>query len=150
MDPKRELLRHLLATIAYRGSKALRDAPENFGTLKASESSRTPVEIVAHMGDLFDWALALTQGAATWNPSKPLAWDAEVARMFESLRRLDAHLASEDALQCSPERILQGPIADALTHVGQLMMLRRLAGAPVKGENYFKAAIAVGQTGFNR
>jgi GAF domain-containing protein len=147
MDAKQELLRHTLATIAYRGGKAVRGAPASFASFKANETARTPAQIVAHMGDLFEWALSILQGTQRWKDSTPLPWDAEVARFFETLAQLDAHLASDDALGCPAEQIFQGPIADALTHVGQLAMLRRMAGAPVRAENYFKAAITIGRVG---
>jgi hypothetical protein len=147
MDPKRDLLRHALATIAYRGGKALRGAPDAFGDFRPGDSARTPAQILAHVGDLFDWALSILKGAQQWKDSPPLPWDAEVTRFFETLGRLDAYLASDAPLDCSAEQIFQGPIADALTHVGQLMMLRRVSGSPVRGENYFKAAITVGRVG---
>jgi hypothetical protein len=147
MDPKRDLLRHALATIAYRGARALRGAPESFAAFSAADAIRTPVQIVAHLGDLFDWAVTIAAGAARWHTSVPLAWEAEVARFFAALGQLDAQLASADPLACPPEQLLQGPIADALTHVGQLMMLRRMAGLPARSENYFKADIASGRVG---
>jgi hypothetical protein len=147
MNDKRELLRHALATIAYRGGKAVRSAPESFATFKAHPASRTPSEILAHVGDLFDWALSLASGAQAWKDSPPLAWDREIERFFAALGRFDAYLASDAPLGESPERLFQGPIADALTHVGQLTMLRRLEGTPMRSENYHKADIAVGRVG---
>ncbi len=146
-DPAREFLRHTLATLAYRGGKVLRDAPEGFGSFRLSEASRTPVLILAHIGDLLDWALWLAQGRHEWHQAEPQAWDAEVARFFEGLRRLDEFLASDTPLGFPAERLFQGPVADALTHVGQIAMLRRQAGSPVKGENYFKAEIVAGRVG---
>jgi hypothetical protein len=147
MNDKRELLRHALATIAYRGGKAVRGVPEGFATFKVHSASRTPSEILAHVGDLFDWALSLAKGAQAWHDSKPLPWDQETRRFFESLERFDSYLASEAPLSESPERLFQGPIADALTHVGQLTMLRRVEGTPMRSENYHKADIAVGRVG---
>jgi hypothetical protein len=94
-----------------------------------------------------DWALSLVRGSHAWKDSAPLPWEQEVARFFEAVRRLDGALASTDPLGCPAGRLFQGPIADALTHVGQIAMLRRLAGAPVKGENYYKADIAAGRVG---
>jgi hypothetical protein len=147
MNDKRELLRHALATIAYRGGKAVRSAPESFAGFKADPASRTPSEILAHVGDLFDWALSLAKGAQTWRDSAPAVWDQEIDRFFAALGRFDAYLASDEPLGESPERLFQGPIADALTHVGQLTMLRRLHGAPIRSENYHKADIAAGRVG---
>jgi hypothetical protein len=147
MNDKRELLRHALATIAYRGGKAVRGAPASFATFKIHATSRTPAEILAHVGDLFDWALTLAQGAQAWHDSKPLAWDKESERFFESLGRFDAYLASDSPLAESAERLFQGPIADSLTHIGQLTMLRRVEGTPMRSENYHRADIVTGRVG---
>jgi hypothetical protein len=146
-DPARQLLRHTLATIAYRANKPLRNAPPSFPDFRACASARTPAQIVAHIGDLFDWSLAMARGKAAWHDSQPLPWDAEIARFHSTLEQFDNYLASADPLHESPEKLLQGPIADALNHVGQLTMLRRLAGAPIKGENYHKADICAGRVG---
>jgi len=141
------LLRHTVATLAYRGGKAIRGAPADFAAFRAGATSRTPAEILAHVGDLLDWALHLSRGEHVWKNSPALAWDAGVARFHEALARLDAELASDAPLGCPAEKLFQGPIADALTHVGQIALLRRLAGSPVKGENYFKAQISAGGVG---
>ena len=146
-DPKRDLLRHTLATLAYRGSKTVRDAAATFAGFRTAEKSRTPAEILAHIGDLLDWALSLAQGKQAWHDSKPLAWDQEVQRFHAGLAALDGFLASSAPLGCSAEKLFQGPVADALTHVGQIAMLRRLAGSPVRAENYFQAGIEVGRVG---
>ncbi len=149
-DPKREMLRHTVATLAYRGGKAVRDARDSFASFKASETTRTPGQILAHVGDLLDWALSIAQGNETWNNSEPLAWNNEVARFHSALKSFDNYLASEAALDASCERLFQGPIADALTHVGQIAMLRRIAGEPMKGENYSRAKIEVGRVGVDQ
>jgi hypothetical protein len=142
-----ELLRHSLATLAYRGGKAVRGAPDSFGAFHLAATSRTPVQILAHIGDLLDWALSIARGQETWRESPPLAWPDEVSRLYDGLARLDAQLAAEDPKGASVEQLFQGPIADALTHVGQLTLLRRLAGSPVRGENYMRAEIAAGRVG---
>src|SRR5580698_6325825 len=146
-DPKRELLRHALATVAYRGGKAVRNAPEGFAAFHADEGVRTPGEILAHMGDLMDWALSMAAGKQVWNNSQPLAWDKEVESFFAALKKYDDYLASNEPVKAPLENLFQGPIADALTHVGQIAILRRLAGEPLKAENYYKAEIAVGRVG---
>jgi hypothetical protein len=143
----RQLLRHAVATVAYRGGKALRGAPDGFADFRIAEKSRTPREILAHIGDLFDWALTAAQGASKWNASIPLPWDKESARFFATLEKLDVYLASDAPLGCPAEKLVQAPIADALTHIGQIAMLRRLAGGPMRAENYFVADIAAGRTG---
>ncbi len=143
----RSLLRHTVATLAYRGGKALRGAPAGFAEFRVADSTRTPGQILAHIGDLLDWALSKANGAVKWRNSPPLPWDEGSDRFFAALEALDARLTSQQALCCTPEDLFQGPIADALTHVGQLCMLRRLAGSPIRGENYSKANIEAGRVG---
>ena len=145
IDPRIAFLRHSLATLAYRGGKALSGAPAGFSDFKEREGSRTPGQILAHIGDLMDWAFHLVQGRHVWTDSAPQVWQDDVARFFTAMKRLDDALAQPETPGSEPERIFQGPIADALTHVGQIAMLRRMAGAPVRGENYFKAEIAAGR-----
>ena len=141
------MLRHTAATLAYRGGKVMRGAPAEFAAFRATPGTRTPGEIVAHIGDLLDWALALCEGRHVWRDSPPLAWDQGMARFFAALEALDRRLASDAPLACPAGKLFQGPIADALTHVGQIAMLRRMAGAPMRGENYFVADIAAGRAG---
>jgi hypothetical protein len=150
LDPARQLLRHTVATVAYRGGKTLRGAPPSFATFAIGESPRTPAKILAHIGDLFDWAHSMAKGETAWRDSAPLPWDVEVARFFNALQSFDDYLASAEPLRSPAEGLFQGPIADALTHIGQLAMLRRLAGCPIKGENYFKAEINAGRVGFEQ
>jgi len=144
-----ELLRHTVATLAYRAAKAIRDAPQSFTHFKPGPTSKTPVEILAHMGDLFDWALTLIQGDGKWRTAVPLPWDQECVRFFASLQKFDQALANQPS-QMDIAKIFQGPIADALTHTGQLTMLRRLAGCPMKGEAYPAADIVMGRVGFQQ
>jgi hypothetical protein len=146
-DPKRELLRHCLATIAYRGGKAIRNVPATFADFHAPEGARTPGEILAHIGDLFDWALSIASGNPAWKDSKPLAWEKETERFFATLKSLDDYFASSEPLQSTPEKLFQSAIADSLTHIGQIGILRRMGGAPVRGESYLHSNIAVGRVG---
>jgi hypothetical protein len=149
-DPKRELLRHALATLAYRGGKAVRRAPDGFAVFHVDEGVRAPGQILAHIGDLMDWALTIALGRREWRDSKPLAWEEEVERFFAALKKFDDYLASNEPVHTTPEKLLQGPIADALTHVGQIAILRRLAGEPLKGESYYEAEIALGRVGVDQ
>lgn len=144
---ERHLLRHALATIAYRASRVVSDPPAAYADLRAGPTTRSPREIVAHIGDLMDWALSHVHGVHEWHMSTPLPWNDEVNRMFAAIERLDAYLATDAPLGWPVDRLMQAPIADALTHVGQLAMLRRLAGAPVRGEHYGEAEIVVGRVG---
>ncbi|HYN10205.1 MAG TPA: hypothetical protein VES67_22660 [Vicinamibacterales bacterium] len=142
-----DFLRHTIATLAYRGGKAVRDVPADFSAFRAGPGSRTAGEILAHLGDLLDWALSLAEGAQRWEPRAPQDWAADVTRFHDGLAKFDAYLESGAPLGSPAEKLFQGPIADALTHVGQIAMLRRLAGGPVKGENYHRAEIAIGRVG---
>ena len=147
MDTKRAMLRHCLATLAYRGGKVLRDAPPDFAGYRASETTRTPAEILSHLGDLIEWALSVARGQETWSNAGPLSWQAGTDRFFASLTALDDYLASDQPLGILEERLFQAPIADSLTHVGQLAMLRRMAGSPIRGENFSAAEIEAGRVG---
>ena len=146
-DPARQLLRHIVATLAYRAGKTVREAPASFADYRAAESTRTPVQIVAHMGDLMDWALSIVSGKQQWRDSRPVPWPQEVSRFFASLAALETYLASDKPLHGDLGKLFQGGLADALTHTGQLAMLRRLAGCPVRGENYYVAQIEKGRVG---
>jgi hypothetical protein len=146
-DGSRQMLRYTVATLAYRAGKALRGAPESFADYDTGEKGRTPGRIVAHMGDLFDWALSIAKGKQAWHDSTPLPWSREVERFFTSLKAFDDYLASDLPLGAPAEKLFQGPVADALTHTGQIAMLRRMAACPIRGENYFRAEIAAGRVG---
>ena len=141
-----DLLRHTLATLAYRGGKTLRGAPAGFTDFRPAPGSRSAGEILAHIGDLLDWGLSMARGKQAWNDSKPRSWDEDTARFFAALKAFDGYLASNESREPAG-KLFQGPIADAFTHVGQIGMLRRLAGAPVRGENYHKADIQAGHVG---
>ena len=118
-----------------------------FARFRVAPGTRTPGEILAHIGDLMDWALTLADGAPRWHDSVPLAWDQEVARFFEAMSKLDQRLTSASVDEKTAQSLFQAPVADALTHIGQISMLRRLAGSPVRGESYFRATIVAGNVG---
>ncbi len=146
-DSQRELFRHTLATLAYRGGKTLRDVPPAFADFQGGHGLRTPGQILAHIGDLLDWGLSIAVGQQKWHDSKPLPWEQEVDRFLAALKKFDDFLASGESVHAPLEKLFQGPVADALTHVGQIAILRRLAGSPVKGENYYVADIQLGRVG---
>ncbi len=146
-DSTREIYRHIVAALVYRASKTLRDVPEDFATFRLDPKSRTSIEILAHIGDLFDWALSIAKGKGIWREAVSKDWKNEVERFYKSVQQFDNYLANGRVIECSAERLFQGPLADALTHVGQLAMMRRIAGIPIKGENYFVADIVTGQVG---
>jgi len=143
----RQMLRHTVATLAYRGGKALRGAPPGFAEFRVGDSTRTPGQILAHVGDVLDWGLSLAKGKQAWHNSDPQSWEDESQRFFRALEAFDKQLASKAPLGCTPEKLFQGPVADALTHMGQIAMLRRLASAPVRAENYLRADIKTGRVG---
>ena len=144
-DVKRELLRHLVAALTFRAIVAVRDAPAGFSGFQIDETVRTPAEILAHLGDLLEGSLCLMKGEMVYLNSAPKTWKEDVKRFFRAAAEFDAYLAADAALRQPIEKIIQGPIADALTHVGQIVMLRRAAGSPVKPEGYFTADIVPGK-----
>jgi hypothetical protein len=142
----RAVVRHLIATLAYRAAKVLRDAPPAFAQASFADSTRKPVLIVAHIADLMAWAITLTRGEYVWKAEGSGDWTTEVGRFFDNMAVLDRELASS-AADVSIEKLIQGPLADALTHVGQLAMLRGMAGAPVRPESFARAHIIAGRVG---
>lgn len=146
----REMLRHTLATLAYRAGKTMRGAPSHFSGYRAGETTRTPGQILAHLCDLIGWGHRMARGDKNWIASTPGDWTTDVDRFFAEVARFDEYLASDAPLVTPAEKLFQGPIADSLTHVGQLAMLRRLAGAQIRGENYALAAIALGHVGLEQ
>ena len=135
----------MVATVAYRGSLAITDAPEDFATFRAHETTRTAGEILAHIGDLLEGSHYLLKGEMIYLTSDPLPWKEEVTRFFSAVRKLDEYLASEEPLACPVEKLVQGPVGDALTHVGQIVMMRRMAGSPIRPGQYFMAEIVAGE-----
>ena len=144
MNEKREFLRHTIATLAYRCSKTLRDAPADFATFKTEQTANTPIFLLSHIADLLEWALSMARGEPNYPNTVIGNWQLEQQRFYADLKALDEYLASEQPITASFEKLFQGPIADALTHTGQLALLRRMAGVPIKGENYFVADITTG------
>ena len=141
------ILRHLLATLAYRAAKVLRDAPDGFGAASFGDATRRPTLIVAHLADLMAWGVTLVQDNVAWKAEGGGDWDVEVARFFANLAALDRALSSLPLAAGAAEKLIQGPLADALTHVGQLAMLRGMAGAPVRPESYARATVTAGRVG---
>jgi hypothetical protein len=140
-------IRHVLATLAYRLGKVVRDAPPEFRVFHAGPGVRTPGQILAHIGDLMDWALAIVEGSKEWHDAEPLPWFEEVARFYRVIEALDERIAEHGLGGVDAGRLFQGALADALTHTGQIALLRRLAGFPVRGENYYFAEIVEGRVG---
>ena len=145
-NPEQRALRQLAATLAYRAAKVLRDVPPSFAHYSCGDSSRTPLRIVAHLADLMAWGTSIARGGYDWKAGGGDDWRSEVDRFFAGLASLDAALAADD-FAGSVDKLIQGPLADALTHVGQLAMLRGMAGVPVRPESYAKATITIGQVG---
>lgn len=143
----RQFLRHTLATLSYRGGKAIKNAPPDFWNYKIGDKTRTPIEILSHIGDLLDWALSIAEGKETWKDAESKTWNEQTDRFFAGLKKFDDYLASDNEIKVPLEKLFQGPVADALTHVGQINLLRRLAESPVPGENYFRAEIEKGRVG---
>ena len=146
-ESAKELFRHTLATLSYRGGKAFREAPHSFSGFRIGPDGRTAGEILAHICDVLDWGLIMAKDKHVWRESTPQTWGQDVERFFAVLRAFDDFILSDAPLQAPLDKLFQGPVADALTHIGQIAMLRRLAEAPLKAENYFRADVAVGRIG---
>jgi len=143
----RALLRHTVATLAYRAGKVLRDVPPEFAAFRAGPGSRSALEILSHMGDLMAWAERFAHGEYRWEAGEVVDWPTAVDRFFAHLAAFDAALADPAQLPYPADVMFQGPIADALTHVGQLALMRGLAGAAVRPESYARATIEAGRVG---
>lgn len=146
-DEARRFLRHTVATLAYRAEKVLRDVPDGFAELRLSPSTRTPLETLAHLCDLMSWGERMARGTYHWDPVPAGTWPETVDRFFTMLAALDTALAEVPPVTFPAEVIFQGPVADALTHVGQLAMMRGTLSAPVRPESYARADITVGRVG---
>jgi hypothetical protein len=142
-----DFLRHTLATLAYRAQKALRDVPADFAQSKAGSTTRSPLQILTHMGDLMEWGERMAQGESRWQHVPCKDWNEAHRRFFAGLAALDAALVEKGPDPSVEQKIFQGPVADALTHVGQLALLRGMAGAPVRPESYARATIRAGVVG---
>ena len=142
-----QALRRVVATLAYRSAKVLRDLPEGFGTASFGPNTRRPVQIVAHLADLMAWGVTIARGDYKWVAGGSEDWQAEVQRFFDELAALDRQLVAGLPPDGSIEQLIQGPLADAFTHVGQLSMLRGMTGAPVRPESYARAEILPGRVG---
>jgi len=143
MEDKREMLRHFLAALAYRTQKALRGCPPEFGEFSAGNKTRTPAELVRHMTSVLGYSRTFFIGGRYWPEPLPTIED-EIQRFHEMLALLSEHLKNGDTLldEMTPERLLQGPYADAMSHAGQLALLRRLFGDPIRPENFIVAEIS--------
>ena len=146
-DESRPVLRHLTATLAYRAAKVLRDVPPGFGIMSFGDDTRRPASIVAHLADLMAWAVTLVQDKVAWKAAGSSDWDVEVRRFYDNLAALDRELSATTLAPGAAEKLIQGPLADALTHVGQLAMLRGMAGAKVRPESYARATVTAGRVG---
>ena len=149
MTDQSSLLRHTLATLAYRLEKATRDVPDAFPDFSCGGDVRTPLAILSHIGDLLEWGERIADGEYRWSPGDWLPWPEERERVFAALARLDARLAAGPPRK-PEEQLFQGPIADALTHVGQLTLLRRMSGTPIRPESYAQAQIVAGRVGVDQ
>lgn len=140
------LMRHFLASLAYHATKAIKDAPIHYSELELGYGIRTPRQILHHMTGVLSYAHSFYEHYdTTYFPYK--SWNEEVAHFYETLIKLDKSIAENSPNNTTIERLLQGPLSDAMAHTGQLLMLRRFAGSPVPAENFLMADIRVGKVG---
>lgn len=147
--PATRTVRHYLAALAYRFHKAVAGAPDGFGDFAAGHGVRTPREIVHHVNGVLGYAevIARTGEPIGWYEVPHLDWEGQVKLLHGVMGELDAALAAGGADPEQLHRLLQGPLADAMTHVGQIAMLRRMAGSPIPAENFYLADVEVGRVG---
>jgi hypothetical protein len=146
----RAIVRHLVATLAYRAAKVLRDVPPGFARQSFAAQTRQPVQILAHLADLMAWGARFADGEMLWKAEGSDDWDVERQRFFDGLAAVDASLGADRPFRGSLEKLIQGPLADALTHVGQLALLRGMAGVAVRPEAYPRAEIVAGRVGLDQ
>lgn len=139
------VLRQLVATIAFRASRSLHDAPATLANVRLGEGGMTARELLHHMTNVMSFALA-TVSATERLRHDPLGWEQEIDRFYSLLSQVDAKLAEGAVMDPGMDlKLVQGPLADALTHIGQLHAMRRMAGFPVDPTNYIKADVAIGR-----
>ncbi|MGD8566066.1 MAG: hypothetical protein PVF96_06935 [Candidatus Bathyarchaeota archaeon] len=134
------MLRHFLASIAYRATKAIKDAPEIYPNLYIGKGVKTPLRIVHHITGVLKYAHSFFEHYDT-TYSDIKSWDAEINDFYNILRQLDKSLQKKKPNQVTEEQLLQGPLSDSMAHVGQLLLLRRMADSPVPSENFIFADI---------
>jgi hypothetical protein len=149
MSEKRGMLRHFIASIAYHTTKAIRDAPAMYPEFDPGKGVRTPRQIIHHIAGVLTYAHSFFEDYET-TYLEHQTWDAEISRFYEILSKLDNSLKEKDPRTVTEEQLLQGPLSDAMAHIGQLLMLRRLVGSPVPSENFIFAEITKGVVGPNQ
>ncbi len=142
---KNEFLRHTLSAISYRFQKAVRNAKSNFGAFYLGKESRTPEEVISHMHHvLYATRIFIEGGKTQIDPPEKLEFNLEIARFNLELKKTDELLSIKEIEINYTKKLLQGPFADVLTHIGQVSMLRRLSGDPTTGEDFSSAPIETG------
>jgi len=146
MSNKCEMLRHFLASIAYRGTKAIKNAPEIYPNLYIGKGVRTPVRILHHITGVLTYAHSFYEHYDTTHFDMT-SWDAEVDKFYNILLKLDKSFQEKKPSEVTEDQLLQGPLSDSMAHIGQLLMLRRMADSPVPSENFIFADIRKGEVG---
>jgi len=140
-----EFLRHALSTIAYRFQKAVSNSETEFGYFSAGNGSRTPNEIIYHMYHvLYTTRIFILEEKDNTEQSEKLDLKSEIDRLNAEINNLDNVLAEKPLDINYAKRLLQGPLSDLLTHIGQISMLSRLNGNPIVGEDFSTASIKTG------
>ena len=142
---KNELLRHTLSTIKYRFEKSIAGSTENFGRFNLGEGSRSPIEIVNHMYHvLYSTRIFLEEERFARKQPEELALLQEIERFSLELINIDKALHVFELPSNYAKRLLQGPLSDILTHIGQISMMQRLNGKSISGEDFSAAHIETG------
>lgn len=140
---KNEFLRHTLSTIGYRFQKSVKYRNQEFEDFSLGKGSRSPKEIVNHMyAVLSSTTFYLLEEKRQKKSPEKLSLDLEIDRFNEELKNLDQLLSEKDLPINYSKKLLQGPLSDILTHIGQIAMLSRLNNQPIEGEDFSAATIS--------
>jgi hypothetical protein len=146
MSNKNAMLRHFLASIAYRVTKAIKNAPKTYPNLYIGKGARTPLKILHHITGVLTYAHSFFEHYDTTHFDIK-SWDAEVYELYNILSKIDKSFQEKNSTKITKEQLLQGPLSDSMAHIGQLLMLRRIADSPVPSENFIFADIRKGEVG---
>ncbi len=142
MNQNSHFIQHFLKVLSYRFEKAIHNAAESYPKHASGHGIRTPLELLGHMNGVLEFAISSLKNQPRRNIPEQ-SWQEQITLYYEKLKELNQLMQENSFDTDTLERILQGPLADAMTHIGQLAMMRRLANSAIAGENYFAADMSL-------
>lgn len=99
-------------------------------------------ELVKHIWGLVNWVRISVQGEPHRRPMEIVSVRSDILEMLHELRTAVSEMNDDELSEVTIEgnplwNIINGPVSDALTHVGQINSFRRLNGNPVPRANVF-------------